>query len=40
MNLSIYDGKIANIDYLDLLMIDIHGNIRHVSLPKIMFLKR
>jgi len=34
MNLSIYDGKISNIDYLDLLMIDIHGNIRHVSLPK------
>jgi glutamine synthetase len=33
MNLRPFDGDEATIDFLDLLMIDIHGGIRHVSVP-------
>jgi glutamine synthetase len=33
MNLRPFDGDDATIDFLDLLMIDIHGGIRHVSVP-------
>ena len=33
MTFRAFDGDYATIDFLDLLMIDIHGGIRHVSVP-------
>lgn len=34
MNIRKYDGKIESVDFLDMLMLDIYGNIRHVTVPK------
>jgi len=34
MNIRKYDGKMESIDFLDMLMLDIYGNIRHVTIPK------
>ncbi|BBE31400.1 hypothetical protein OSSY52_15410 [Tepiditoga spiralis] len=34
MNLQKYNGDISKIDFLDLMMLDISGNIHHVSIPK------
>ncbi len=34
MNLRKFDGNIESIDFLDFLMVDIHGTIKHVSIPK------
>ncbi len=34
MNLSKCSGKIEQADFLDLLMLDIYGSIRHVTIPK------
>lgn len=34
MNLRKYDGDLSSIDFLDMIMIDISGNMRHVSLAK------
>lgn len=34
MNFRKFDGNFDNIDFLSLLMIDINGSIRHVTLPK------
>ena len=34
MNLGKFTGKIEKADFLDLLMLDIYGSIRHVTIPK------
>ncbi|MGM0640554.1 MAG: glutamine synthetase family protein [Thermotogota bacterium] len=34
MNLRKYDGDLSSVDFLDMMMIDISGNMRHVSLAK------
>jgi glutamine synthetase len=34
MKLRQYDGDDTGIDFLDLLMLDVHGGIRHVSVPR------
>ena len=34
MELKRYDGKLSTIDFLDLMMLDIYGSIRHVTVPK------
>lgn len=34
MNIRKYDGKLESVDFLDMLMLDIYGNIRHVTVPK------
>ncbi len=34
MNLAKFSGKIEQADFLDLLMLDIYGSIRHVTIPK------
>lgn len=34
MNLTKFSGKIEQADFLDLLMLDIYGSIRHVTIPK------
>jgi len=34
MELKKYDGNINDIDFMDMLMLDIFGNIKHVTLPK------
>ena len=34
MQLRQYDGDDTGIDFLDLLMLDVHGGIRHVSIPR------
>ena len=34
MELKRYNGKLDGIDFLDLLMLDIYGSIRHVTIPK------
>jgi glutamine synthetase len=34
MELKRFDGKLGTIDFLDLMMLDIYGSIRHVTVPK------
>ena len=34
MEIRKFDGNWDKIDFLDLLMLDIYGNIRHVTVPK------
>ncbi len=34
MDIRKYDGNLSSIDFLDMMMLDIYGNIRHVSIPK------
>ncbi|HNT28512.1 MAG TPA: glutamine synthetase, partial [bacterium] len=34
MDIRKFTGKLDGIDFLDLLMLDIYGSIRHVTIPK------